>query len=175
MKLFRRMMGYDDWKTANPHEGDGGLVRLKDLDQSKATEVMNSPEYTRVIFVRDPKERFLSTWFQKVLQYDSSIQANCCRDNENCLVEEAQTLSGFVELASNCVDRHWLPQSHVMEAKYWPQLDFVGHAETMAEDARKLLKKLGAWDAYGKKGWGEHGDESLAAHGQHEQPLAIGI
>ena len=30
--------------------------------------------------------------------------------------------------------------------------------ETMFEDAEKLFKRVGAWDTYGKSGWGPDGD-----------------
>ena len=160
LKLFRRMMGYKDWRTANPHVGTAGLVRLKDLDLHQASRIMNSPEYTKAVFVRDPKERFLSVWFDKINQYDESIQQNCCHEQQDCL-EEAQTLSGFVELATTCVDRHWIPQSKLIDNKYLSKLDFIGHSENIASDARQLLEKIGAWKEFGESGWGKHGDESL--------------
>ena len=40
-----------------------------------------------------------------------------------------------------------------MEPKYFDTLNFVGHWETMQQDAYGLLKSIGAWDKYGKAGW----------------------
>ena len=37
----------------------------------------------------------------------------------------------------------------------------MGHQETIGEDARALLEKLGAWETYGATGWGKDGNESF--------------
>ncbi|KAH8084967.1 chondroitin 4-sulfotransferase [Aureococcus anophagefferens] len=45
--------------------------------------------------------------------------------------------------------------------------DFIGSFERLAADAEALLRRLGAWDAYGRKGWGEHRSQTpifAAAH-----------
>jgi hypothetical protein len=44
-----------------------------------------------------------------------------------------------------------------MEAKYWPYINFVGHMETVAADAERLLRHVGGdegWNKYGATGWG---------------------
>jgi hypothetical protein len=33
--------------------------------------------------------------------------------------------------------------------------------ETAADDARVLLQRIGAWEEYGKSGWGTNGNESI--------------
>ena len=54
------------------------------------------------------------------------------------------------------MDRHWSPYSERMEAKYWPYINFVGHFETIQEDSKALLQRIGAWKAHGETGWGEY-------------------
>jgi hypothetical protein len=51
----------------------------------------------------------------------------------------------------------WAPQSRRMEAKYWPYINFVGHMETVAADAERLLRHVGGdecWERFGATGWG---------------------
>lgn len=73
-------------------------------------------------------------------------------------------MEGFIELtAKQCPNSHWGPLSKRMDAKYLPLLDFVGHLETAARDARILLEEIGAWETYGRTGWGLHGNESIFA------------
>lgn len=60
-QLLRRMMGFRDWKSQNgrtfmPHNPQyNGLRYLYDFSLEEANEIMTSPNYTRAIFVRDPK------------------------------------------------------------------------------------------------------------------------
>jgi hypothetical protein len=55
----------------------------------------------------------------------------------------------------------WQGHSTAANKKFLPLLDFVGHLETAAQDAKELLERIGAWDEYGKSGWGKYGNESI--------------
>jgi hypothetical protein len=48
-----------------------------------------------------------------------------------------------------------------MEEKYWPYINFIGRMETIQEDATRLLKQVGAWELFGKTGWGANGKDSI--------------
>jgi hypothetical protein len=119
--------------------------------------MLTSPNWTRAIFVRDPKERFLSAFMDKALQYPDFIRDKCCVRKKDC-AEGAQNPMGFLDLIQTCHNDHWSPQHYRAEKKYWPYINFVGKFETQQEDARKLLQQIGAWDEYGKSGWGKTGD-----------------
>lgn len=111
---------------------------------------MTSPEYTRAIFLREPKHRFLSAFLDKALSNSGSfVIKKCCPKTKDCL-ENAQTLSGFLDLVKRCHNPHWAPQSQRMEPKYWRYIDFVGHVESIEEDSKRLLQKVRAWEDYGK-------------------------
>jgi hypothetical protein len=163
-RLFRRMTGYADWKTKSPHSSTtNGLTYLYHYNVSTATQMINSPEYTKAIFLRDPKERFLSAYLDKSLHDNGSyIVGACCKTKGGCS-EKAREFSGFLELTLRCLDTHWRPQSKRMEQKYIPMLDFIGHFETMEKDAKKLLERAGGWNDFGRSGWGRHGNESIFA------------
>jgi hypothetical protein len=59
------------------------------------------------------------------------------------------------------MDPHWMPQSRRMEHRFWETVQFVGHIETAAADARALLERVGAWEKYGATGWGDSGNETI--------------
>jgi hypothetical protein len=165
-QLFRRMMGYSDWLSQDgekmlPHNPrKNGLKYLDDYSIEQASDMMTSPEWTRAMMVREPKQRFLSAFLDKaVSNYHRHIVSHCCPD-ESC-VENAQTLAGFLKLATVCQDDHWRPQNLRVDYKYWPYIDFVGHVENAAADARTLLKRIGAWEEYGETGWGKSGNSSI--------------
>jgi hypothetical protein len=144
-QLFRRMMGYSDWKYASAHNPKtNGLTYLSKYSVEKATYIMNSPNYTRAIFVRDPKERFLSAFIDKALHRNGSyVVKTCCRFPPDCW-EQSRSFAGFFNLTKTCKDSHWEPLSSRMENKYWDTLSFVAHMEATANDARKLLQRIGA-------------------------------
>ncbi|KAI2501664.1 sulfotransferase family [Fragilaria crotonensis] len=161
LMLLRRMMGLQTWKSLDVDSSDG-LVRLSDFSIDKATHMMNSPEFTRAIFLRDPKDRFLSTYLDNVLSNDASIMQSCCLEGESCL-HKYHTTAEFATLIQTCNDKHWMPMSSWIDPEFIPKLNFVGHLENAEADARSLLEKVGAWEPFGVTGWGKHGDESIFA------------
>jgi hypothetical protein len=170
-QLFRRMMGYTDWMSQNydvyqPHNPSvNGLKYLYNYTIEEASIMMTSPEWTRAIMVRDPKQRFLSAFLDKsVGNFHTHIKDRCCTigyendtDGSNLCVENAQTIAGFLQLCYKCYDDHWRPQSIRVDCKYWPYIDHVSHVETAAIDAQSLLMKINAWEEYGATGWGSNG------------------
>jgi len=164
-QLLRRMLGLADWRTGRTWGRNTGLKYLADYHLKRATELMNDPLYTRTVFLRDPKERFLSAFADKAIRTDYFYR-KClrrCRPSARCRIN-SQNFSYFVEITrKHCKDTHWGSQSANVESKYLHTLDFVGHLETAETDARTVLKHIGAWEQYGKYGWGKYGNESIFA------------
>jgi Sulfotransferase family len=166
-QLFRRMMGTQNWKVEeyrkmlpwNPQLN--GLKYLYDYDRETASAMMTDPQWTRAIFVRDPKERFLSAYLDKGKANPTYMQQQCCAYTGKCVAQAKESLAGFLQVAYYCDDSHWRPQHVRMEAKYWPYINYVGRMETLSDDAESLLKRVGAWDDYGSNGWGPHGNQSV--------------
>jgi hypothetical protein len=136
-----------------------GLKYLYHYNLANATYFMTSPEYTRAMFVRDPKERFLSAYLDKALRNNGAYLGRCCRDQ--ACITRAQSVSGFLQLVKACGDDHWAPQARRVDAKFWPHINFIGHLEHKGRDAERLLKRIGVWDDYGKSGWGRYQNESI--------------
>jgi len=173
-QLFRRMNHYEDWKSQDPmtmlpHDPEtNGLTYLWDYNLSEANRMMTSPDYTRAIFIRDPKIRFLSAFLDKGLgNFGGFIGHKCCPDTNMC-IEGAQRSDGFMNLIQNCSDSHWNPQSQRMESKFWPYVNFVGHLETISKDGPALLKKIGAWEDFAY-GWGRDGTGTIFSSSSQEE------
>lgn len=143
--------------------------------------MLTDPAWTRAIFVREPKERLLSAYLDKGRQ-NSYVQHHCCRqtgrgdplfdklhcDNKQPLLgpiasqkDKTPPIVSFDDflrhVVPNCKDKHWEPQHQRVDAKYWSHMNFVGHMESMAADAQRLLERVGAWDDYGSHGWPPNG------------------
>jgi Sulfotransferase family len=176
-QLFRRMMGIHNWTEENTvdlvpwNPETNGLQYLHHYDRRTASNIMTDPTWTRAMFIRDPKERLLSAYLDKGVAHSSFIQQKCCPYlRTDCVAKAASSLTSFFEVMQTCSNAHWYPQSNRMEAKYWPYLNFVGRMETIAKDAERLLRKIGAWEGYGAWGWGENGTSPVFG----QPPGAVG-
>jgi hypothetical protein len=89
-QLFRRIVGLKDWKAEatgkllpwNPELN--GLKYLYDYNRETASHMMTSPEYTRAIFVREPKERLVSAYLDKGVTNSYFMQSKCCFYKGDC-------------------------------------------------------------------------------------------
>jgi hypothetical protein len=173
-QLFRRIRGKDDWRSQDwkaelPHKPQvNGLKYLWDYSLDEATDIMTNPDYTRAIFVRDPKERFLSSFLDKVIRLPEYVNEHCCKWSKECL-DSAQSLEGFLDLIKTCPNDHWSPLDYRMEDKYWPYINFVGHFDSMEADAKQLLQLVGAWEVYGQSGWGADGELGIFSRATNTQ------
>ena len=48
-----------------------------------------------------------------------------------------------------------------IDPKFIQYINFVGRFDTLAVDARRLLRHIGAWEDYGATGWGVSDDEPI--------------
>ena len=96
-KLFRRMMGLSDWQNENenlPHNPRfNGLNYLFDYSTRRAWEIWNSPNWTRAIFVRDPKERLLSAYLDKAVGHNGNyVKRQCCHFHKKQIDHSGQKM-----------------------------------------------------------------------------------
>jgi hypothetical protein len=164
-QLFLRMMGDTNWRRWDVHDpAKNGLKYLHDYSIRKASYMLASDKWKKAIFVRDPMDRILSAYLDKALSKNASyIIHKCCPKKQKCgpIVQSSFTL--FLHAVHLCPDSHWEPQIHRMEGRYWPLIDFVGHLETAAVNAKALLMELGSnvWENFGASGWGFNGSEPI--------------
>lgn len=168
--LARRMSGFKNYRDRAFPDGRpflhnterNGLTYLFNFDRKRASEIMTSPQWTRAVFVRDPKERFLSAYLDKAVNENFYLVNHCCKDKKTCGNYGKISLNNFYEIVKTCsTDNHWRAQSKTVDEKYWPYVNFVGHLETARADIETLLRRVNAWDKYGKSGWGAHMNETI--------------
>ncbi len=172
--LFRKMLGFPKWNPEvlliNLHNpGTSGLRYLTDFSTEEAQKMLTSDEWTRAVFVREPKERILSAFLDKFAK-NRHLCDHCTGklntiEWEKCRKEgHAKNFTSFLSRAKKCSDPHWDPQADSIDQKWWPYMTFVGYMDNIASDSERLLKSIhsnitgeSAWDAYGKTGWGKNG------------------
>jgi len=165
--LFRRMMGLGDWEVVNeslPNDPtENGLWYLYDYSIEQAQEILTSKEWTRAIFTRDPKERILATYLDVKLGGNNMMLDYCCLDDGDCWESATKSFDGFLGLTRKCCSPDWIPQTARMEGRYWPQINFIGHIDIVADDTKDMLSLLGSdvWTNFGASGWGEDGSKAI--------------
>jgi len=180
--LFRRMLGLPDMDL-KPHEEKilhnpsyNGLTYITDYTMEAAQEMLTSEEWTRAVFVREPKERILSAFLDKAVVNSYYFRNRCCsklpdpKERTYCNTHnDPKDFPYFLKRTLDCHNKHWNPQAIEIDHKWWKMMNFVGYMDNMSNDAKRLLQKVKnkdgktAWDEYGKTGWGESGQLGFMA------------
>lgn len=138
---------------------DLGLKFLSDYNISKAERIMTDPNYTRAIFVRDPKKRTIDIWdHSRELKWPL---LKCCMGDHNCYRASKQNFDFFVGMIRDCALPYFRPSGERMEPKYFKGVNFVGYVENLPTDSEILLKRIGAWAEFGSTGWGQNGTDRI--------------
>lgn len=179
-------MKYSDWKADSRHlphnPGKNGLIYLYHYNVLDALTILTHPDWTRAIFVRDPKERTLSAFLDKAARKKGKyVRRHCCNNkNSTCGEEASASFLGFLRIIGErcCCDPHWKRQSRRIDQAFMPFVNFVGHFDRIQADTERLLKSLNSktltengnvmddtridpWIEYGTTGWGSHGNQSV--------------
>ena len=192
IRLFLRLTGDPLWNTTEPHyyphfprarkanvTWNAHLVWQKGLLPEVHQTILSAlldPSYFSAVFLRDPVERLLSAYLDKVAvqvvdgrlspKAKNGILAhmiNTLPDYGNLDV----SFPAFVERltmpnATNMpwglgtrTDRHFRPQHLICGLdRTLPYFDFVGRIDDhVYEQARAMLEQVGLWEEYGATGW----------------------
>jgi len=143
---------------------------LGNLEPSLAMEMLNDPTWTKAVIIRNPLERLVSAYQDKIVRksYTQKVFKIGSMDQKK---EDRYVLSfsEFVDKVttptdpitsscsnptglSACTDPHWKPQLMMCGLDYLlPKFDFVGNFDYVAEHTKALLEKVGMWETWGRK------------------------
>jgi hypothetical protein len=140
-----------DWKETNnrlPHNPkQNGLRYLYHFYPLDALTILTNPDWTRVIFVRDPKERTLSAFLDKAGLSDGKyIKQQCCHNNNTCSLTATGSFLGFLKVVDEicCCNHHWEPQSKRIDRQFRPFINVIGNFDTLQYDTKSMLDTLSA-------------------------------
>ncbi|CAN0332810.1 unnamed protein product [Ectocarpus sp. 12 AP-2014] len=178
--LFLRLQGSENWDTQLMEE----IHYHKDMDKYKlstmpnmppgrASAILNDPTWTKGVFLRDPTERLLSCFLDKVV-HRRSYSVNVFK------AEDVLSFEKFVDLTSKTAQArlqkdypggnlgltrrsnpHWRPQLFFGLDKFLPYFDFVGDFKHVQEHSEEFLKRAGLWEEFGASGWGRWGQAAF--------------
>ena len=168
------MMNFTDWRSEKqrlPHDPmSNGLKYLYMYPLDQAMGMLTDPQWTRAIFVREPKERVLSAFLDKATKKNATyMDAICCRKKKSqdvsCGERASRSLHDFVTVIHDqCFgDGHWKPQCQRIDPELWRYVNFVGYFDSLYDHAKRMLQRLGelSWETYGASGWGHYRNESM--------------
>jgi len=170
--MIATMMGIEleeDW-----HVHKAPFKHLFRFSDKEILHMMTSDEWTRAVFVREPKERVLSAFLNKFCNEKEFFNFCCKRLDDKGRIECRDRMRDcdfryFLKRTRDCPNQHWDLQSARIDTKWWPSISFIGHMSNIEVDSRTLLESItstedpheSAWEKYGKIGWGKNGTQSF--------------
>jgi hypothetical protein len=183
LQFLRYTVGAVDYQSA-PHWKDDvmRLMRFDLMRPETQTSILHDTNnhWMKAVFLRDPAERLLSSYLDKVQDMESntitfeSFVRGLAEEDSDCV---AGTKKASKQGLTWCSDPHWRPQ--VWSCGLWellPHFEFVGAMNEQVDTATKaLLQAVGLWESHGKHyrtGISGPGQQACALH--PPLPLAEG-
>ncbi len=165
-----------DTRNIHPREANG-LTFLDQFSLEEAQYMMTSPEWTRAVFVRNPKPRILSAFLDKAVHgTDHFVENECVVYGDHLSVGNTKVAKLHVD---ECIakhknfdfflhnitthmnkNRHWRSINSAIDEKWWPWINFIGKMDYLHDDAEILLNAIKsdrdgmtAWQRAGATGW----------------------
>jgi len=171
IQFLRFTFGAKDYQASPYSKPDQRLLRFDLMREEVQKEILNDPEWKFAVFMRDPAERLLSTYLDKVRvnSGNGGMEAIHFRNVYN--FTESPTFEEFVEtIAKNkthcpvrggskrenlhgadwCTDPHWRPQTMACGiSEFLPRINYVGSLNHIESQTRTILQGE-LWERYGK-------------------------
>ncbi|CAC5423380.1 CHST9 [Mytilus coruscus] len=131
--LLQFIQGLHNKEVHDPRRN--GLTNLMQFKDNEITDMMFNEAWTKAVFVREPRERILSSFLEKGLN-------NACM-MDICRRPAVKSFSEFLTLIKHCKDVHW--SSQVKLPRYLYKNTMIGRMPDIYTFTEKLLTKIGAW------------------------------
>lgn len=114
-----------------------GFTFLRDFNATEITYMMYSKNWTKATFVREPRERLLSLYLDKVVR--SPFTQKLCRVNISSFEE-------LLKVIKTCKrNSHW--ESQVRAPLHFYKEMMIGKFGNISKFTKALLTKIGAWNS----------------------------
>ncbi len=139
------MLGAKDYQSVPYSKKDVEQLRLDKMRPQVLQHVMTSNEWTRAVLIREPSERLLSAYLDKVRKHQPK-QSN---------VVDKEGFTQFVNKLSSKnwwkTDPHWRPQAYTCGMGHNLQhIDYIGGLDRADYHSKQILQQVGLWDSHGR-------------------------
>jgi len=160
LQFLRFTLGAKDYQDPPYAKLDHMPFYFDQLQPKVQQEIWNDPSWTRAVLIREPTERLLSAYLDKVAP-QSKIHGNLTfaefvgllrqtpttRENKTTTSTSNSLIGGLGWYS----DPHWRPQSYSCGlAQLLPQFQHVGGLDRVAEHAKAILQSVGLWETHGQ-------------------------
>lgn len=176
-QLARKALGLPRTTQSIHDPKTNGLRYISDYSLEEAQEMITSPDWTRAVFIREPKERVLSAFLDKFVgPYPYFEKHGFCSGFEQICKkkQKEKNFSFFLNLTLSISDVHWRPQRNLIDEKWWPYIDYIGFMHNISNDAKTLLQRVKhsatgttLWEDVARTGWGEEGKFAFMETARH--------
>ena len=166
-QFLRFYIGAKDYPALPHYKIDREYLQLDKLDPSVQRRIWEDDEWTWAAFIRNPAERLLSAYLDKVVKTKKAREkpVNATSGGSMSFTSFIANLSMPFELGDNssckngtnkglswCSDPHWRPQVYSCGmSERIDRMNFIGNLDNVADQTKELLSHVGMWDSYGKK------------------------
>jgi len=115
-------------------------------------EVWNDPNWTRAVLIREPTERLLSGFLDKILP-NKDVNVTTLEEFVDILEQFPPNLKvkGPKTGLSWHTDPHWRPQAYSCGmVQMLPSMQLVGGLDRVSEHTRAILEQVGLWQSHGR-------------------------
>ena len=164
IKFFRRSYGARDYLSTPYFKEDTSEFQMSNLPLAKAQALWNDPTYTKAVIWRDPAERLLSAYLDKIVR--ERYTQTYFRIGKHDVPPPVLSFDEFVRLVANTtakdhhdrrgvhykIDPHWRPQLFTCGLDHlFPLMDFVGSFDHLPNHTKLLLERVGLWESHGQR------------------------
>jgi len=157
IQFLRFTFGAKDYQDAPYYKFDHMPFYFDQLRPEVQREIWNDPSWTRAVLIREPTERLLSAYLDKI-HGSADHQNTSFADFVGGLSQPPTTRENlpngsFLKMTgvSWYTDPHWRPQSYSCGlGKLLPYFDYVGGLDRVAEHTKAILQSVSLWETYGK-------------------------
>ncbi|KAK1737849.1 carbohydrate sulfotransferase [Skeletonema marinoi] len=168
IQLLRFIIGAPDYLSVPYQKHDWKKFQFDSLDEQVQLDILNDESYTFAAFFRDPAERLLSLYLDKINGSDerwknhfvSRYGLNGTPSFEEFvkMIDRERTSCPFNGRNSArlggidwCTDEHWAPQTfNCGLSEFLPRFKFIGSLNRIEHQAKQVLQHVGLWESYGR-------------------------
>jgi hypothetical protein len=161
LHFLRFTLGALDYQSIPYFKNDANAFRFDRLSPKVQKDIWQDSSWTKAIFIREPSERLLSAYLDKVqvdetqpnppfgynVTFAQFIDFLSSHDVKPGVNETHGAMTGLTWMS----DPHWRPQAWSCGlSEDMAKFDYIGSLDRAAYHSKALLQQTGLWESFGK-------------------------